>query len=280
MRALYRSADERAEILERAQGRDRLEEDLTERFRARRVSSGGGTISMRLANHPLRWATLGLALVLGAVACTTPTSTEVEMGQELTFHVPQADAAASRTFVDQTRTIADWTSARPGVDDLNVSVASSDRGGTGFVDLGLMVWGQDLDADRLVRDLRSEYPILADAVVETRDLVGKVHESMAHKLARQALSLDVSGDTADEIRANILAQLAAAGLGEGAQVDVQQGDGSTTIGVTVSTDGRQTEDIIDLVGDEVPEGVEVPVGADPTDDGDGATVVEKEEVRK
>jgi hypothetical protein len=280
LRELYGSEDEPANNLASIEHRNELERELADRYRSQRASSQRGILSMTFSAHPIRWVTLGLALTVGVAACTTPTTTEVDMGQELTFHVLQADAQASRDFLDQSKEIADWISARPEVDDLNVNISTTDENGRAYVDLGLVVWGQNLRPDALIRDLKQQYPILGAAEVDTRDLVGEVRESFAKKVARQTLKLEVSGDSADEIRAGIMAQLVAAGMDEGAEVNVQQADGLTTIGVTISGEGQETEDVIEILGDELPEGIEVPVGGDLAAEGDGPVIVEEKEIRK
>jgi Fe2+ transport system protein FeoA len=56
-----------------------------------------------------------------------------------------------------------------------------------------------------------------------------LEESFASHLRREIFDLEVEGATAEEIKAEIMAQLAERGLAEGAEVEVIQEDGLTEI---------------------------------------------------
>lgn len=259
--------------------RDRLEEELVDQFRAQRAGRTRGTMMMNM--NGMRWVTLGLALALGIAACATPTTTEVTMGERVTFTIPAngTDVAAADALFAQTSDVVEAIRTRPGVEDVSVSVNEVEGGP---VTLDLMVWGRDLDTGHMVRELTTSHAILANADVTRVPLKGEIHESFAKKLGREVLSLELDDGTAEEMRADILAQLAEQGWGEGAEVTVQRDGDQTTIGVTLEGDGMQTEQVIEFIGEGVPENIEI--GGDPAEfdaDGDGEVevrrVVEKTE---
>jgi len=106
--------------------------------------------------------------------------------------------------------------------------------------LEVMAWGQDLDGDALVAELRRQVPELQEADISFESLTGTIEESFASKLKREIFQLEVDGATEEEIRAQILEQLAAQGVAEGdAQVEVIQQDGMTEIKVQVT---KEVED--------------------------------------
>ena len=98
----------------------------------------------------------------------------------------------------------------------------------------VMAWGQDLDGDALVAELRRQVPELEDADIAFETLSGTIEESFASKMKREVFQMEVDGATEEEIRAQILAQLAEQGVAEGdAQVEVIQEDGMTEIKVEI-----------------------------------------------
>lgn len=252
--------------------RDRLEEELVAQFRAQRAGRTRGTMMNR---YGMRWVALGLVLALGIAACATPTTTEVTMGERVTFTIPADgnDWDAADALFAQTRDVVEAIRARPGVDDVSVSVNEVEGGP---VTLDLMVWGRDLEFSGLVRELAASHGVLAKADVTRTPLTGEIHESFAKKFGREVLSLELDDGTAEEMRADILAQLAEQGWGEGAEVTVQRDGGQTTIGVTLEGDGMQTEQVIEFIGEGVPESIEI--GGDPAEldaDGDGEVEVRR-----
>jgi len=101
----------------------------------------------------------------------------------------------------------------------------------------IMAWGQGLDAAALEADLRKQVPGLAGTTVDVSPLNGSVRENILSHLGHEylGLELEVSGETADEIRQQILAQMANAGVTGDAQVQVEDlPDGRRQIKVEVT----------------------------------------------
>jgi hypothetical protein len=256
----------------------RLESELVDEYRALRADDQRG-MSMFFNARVARWATLGLVLALGIVACTTPTTTEVEMGERVSFRLDLNDFQAANGIMKRVGEVADFIGAQPGVDDVSANVAISDEPGQATGELQLILWGQGLDADRVARKVIERFPTLEGAVWTHEPLVGEVRESLAKKLGREVLSLsfDVGGETEEEIRASILAQLAAEGLADGAEVRVSRDGDLTTIGISVDGPVTETQTLIDLQGDI--DRVEVPIPEE-ADQADGAERAESEKIER
>ncbi len=63
-----------------------------------------------------------------------------------------------------------------------------------------------------------------------------VTESYADRFKRDVFNLEIDGNTEEEIRAQIMAQLTEQGVAEGAVVDILMDDGQTEITITVEED--------------------------------------------
>ena len=175
-----------------------------------------------------RFAFVGLAmLVLGVGACTTSTTTELQMGQKLSIDLT-AKSEADITSIDAD--VTRFLDTVPGIDGASVSLSEDSGGGVTFE---IVAFGTGLAADQLLADLRRAVPALADADIQAEALTGSLEESIASRLRREVFQLEVDGATADEIRAEIMAQLAASGQAEGAVVDVRMSEGQTDISITV-----------------------------------------------
>jgi hypothetical protein len=239
--------------------RQRLENELAERFTATVAPRRRWTMASIMDVRTARWATVGLALALVVVACTAPTTSEVEMGRQIQMTLRALPSAhdPSLDLGGKIREMVDVLSARPEVDDVSVSMRERQEG---TVELDLLVWGTGIDEDRILSALRERFPLLEDAHVVSRELAGQLRESFAEKVGRELLHLEVSGNTEDEIRQQILSQLAASGFEGDAHVHVEHGSGLTTIGVSIQGDGVETEDVIEIIGDDLPETVELEAG--------------------
>jgi hypothetical protein len=191
-------------------------------------------------NRIARFTLAGLALCLVVVgACTTETITEVELGKRLQLGLEAGDddqsAEGQFLFIfkyispdDVTREakkLSDVLIAQPGVSDASVSI---NQQGSGEVNMDMLVWGEDLDADDLVGALQESYPALAGASVSVNDLTTTIKESFASKIGRELFHVEVSGSDPEELRRQVLEQLAAQGFTGDATVDVQtEGDRQT-----------------------------------------------------
>ena len=175
-----------------------------------------------------RFALVGVALlVLGVGACTTSTVTEVDMGKKMTIGF---SAKAEADIISIDTTLSNFLDTQPGIENVSVSINQQTGGPT---TIEVLAWGQDLDEEALAAEIRRQIPELEAADISFETLTGTLEESFASKLRREVFQLEVDGATAEEIRAQILAQLAAEGLADGAEVEVIQADGMTEIKVKV-----------------------------------------------
>lgn len=209
--------------------RARLESSLLDTYRRRYPRHRRWLMLLNPWNRAARLALAGLAVaLLGVGACSTSTTTEVEMGQKLTIGL------ADKSDVDITALGGElnrFFGAQPGVDGVSFNVQVID----GSTTLEIMAWGQDLDAAALEAALRKDVPALAGATVTTEPLSGSVRENLLSHLGHTVLGLEVKGETADEIRVQILKQMAAQGLSGDAQVQVEDlPDGRRQVKVEVT----------------------------------------------
>ena len=177
-----------------------------------------------------RFALVGLALVMLSVgACSTSTTTEVDMGKKMTIGFT---AKADIDMISVDTSLSSFLDTQPGIENVSLSISETMDGPP---ILEVMVWGQDLDGDALVAELRRQVPELQDADISFETLSGTIEESFASKLKREIFQIEVDGTTEEEIRAQILAQLAEQGVAEGdAQVEVIQQGGTTEIKVEIT----------------------------------------------
>jgi ABC-type phosphate/phosphonate transport system substrate-binding protein len=186
-------------------------------------------------NRTGKFALVALALmVLGVGACSTSTTTEVDMGKKMSIGLT-AKTDADMITIDTG--LSNFLDTQPGIENVSVSI-SEIQGGPKTIEV--MAWGRDLDEEALVAELRRQVPELADADIGVETLSGTIEESLASKMKREIFQMEVDGATEEEIRAQILAQLAEQGVAEGdAQVQVIQEDGMTEIKVEVT---KEVED--------------------------------------
>ncbi len=181
-------------------------------------------------NRAGRFALVGLALIiLGVGACSTSTTTEVDLGKKMTIGF-SAKADADMISIDTG--LSNFLASQPGIENVSVSISETVDGPK---IIEVLAWGQDLDGDDLVAELRRQVPELQDADISFETLGGTIEESLATKLKREIFQLEVDGATEEEIRVQILAQLAEQGVDEGdAVVEVQMKDGTTEIRIEVT----------------------------------------------
>lgn len=216
--------------------RGRLEADLLTAYHTRYPRHRRSLMLLNPRNRTARLALAGLAVaLLGVGACSTSTTTEVEMGQKLTITMEgltgeKADDGLRRLEDDLNRFFA----ARPEVEGVNFNLRGS-ADGTVFE---VMAWGRDVEAASLEADLRAQVPGLAATSVSVEPLNGSVRESLLAHFGHEVLGLELelSGETADEIRAQIMAQMAAAGIDGDARVVVEDTPDGRRI-ITVDVDG-------------------------------------------
>lgn len=218
--------------------RGRLETGLLAAYRDRHPRHRRYLMLLNPWNRSTRLALAGLAVaLLGVGACSTSTTTEVEMGQKLTITMAGLAGDKADDSLRQLEGELDrFFAGRPEVEGVNFNLRGTDAG-TVFE---VMAWGRDVDAAALEAGLREQVPGLAATTVDFEPLSGSVRENLLEHFGHEVLGLEMelSGETADEIRAQIMAQMAAAGIDGEAQVHVEETpDGRKTI--TVEVKGEQ-----------------------------------------
>ncbi len=180
-------------------------------------------------------ACLGV-LMLGVAACNAPTEYEVQMGQHLTLTVP--DAAKNGDLMPQLDQMVTFVEQWPDVEGVSVCVNELEGGP---VTTDLMVWGQALDGDALATAITDEFPALADAQVNIEPLAGTVEGNLGDAVGHAVFDLEVTGETAEEIREGILQQIYEQGFSGDAVVEVHEENGVQTVNVEL-TDVVEEED--------------------------------------
>jgi hypothetical protein len=210
-----------------------LETDLLNRYRQIHPRDRRWLMLLNPWNKTARLAVVGLAFMLLAVgACTTETTTEIEAGQQAHIALKMTGTATDRSagLDARLREITDFIGGRTGVEELNVSVNEwVDDTGEVTTDLGLMIWGEGLDAEALQAALLERFPELAGAEISFEPLSTTITESIFDRMSRQFFSIETDGASEEEIRAQILQQLAEQGFSGEAQVEVVEGDGTQEI---------------------------------------------------
>ncbi len=207
---------------------DELEHRLRAKFQAQHTHNRNWYQLFNPWNRTARFAMIGLAMfMLGLGACTTSTITEVEMGQRVIIDIapePLADIVAVNEEMKA------FFATRPDIDQTSTSYNTGPNGATTFY---ILVWGSNLNETQLQASLRSEITALSQAHITTEPLTGTVKETLASKFKRQVFKFEINGTTEEEIRSQILTQLAAQGNLEGTEVDVKFNNGQTEINITV-----------------------------------------------
>jgi hypothetical protein len=212
--------------------RQALEEELLHRYRQTHPRHRRWLMLLNPWNKTARFAVVGLALMLLAVgACTTETSTQIQAGQQGHIALKMSGSSADKSLeFEAQEQITDFISSQPGVEELNVSVREFiDDAGTVTADISLMIWGENLDAEALSAAIQAEFPHLDAADISFEPLSTTITESLFDRFGRQVFNIETEGSSAEEIRTQILQQLAAEGFTGDAQVEVINGDGTQEI---------------------------------------------------
>ena len=226
--------------------RDRLEEELVDRYRIQRAGRHRDVL-LGMPLRTLRRVAIGLVLVIGAVACSTPTSTDVEMGKYLVFTVPAgSDEAAVSALMGGVDAVIAEVSERAGADEVAVNLHVL---GNGTHEVRLTLWGENVDARALSLDLASRFTALRGATLAVERLHTKVQEPLFAKLSREVLEIEIYGASDEERRDAILRQLHASGYGEGSSVRVETTEGRQIYEIDLEGDGFREETVVEIVGD-------------------------------
>jgi hypothetical protein len=156
-----------------------------------------------------------LAVALIGVACEMPTSTPVEMGHRVNVQFAAADPTWLNGSLDSELRAA---LAAAGAEKIEVSVRSTDDGS---VQMDVLVWGQHVSRDEVERLIEQHVGEEHPLSVNVQALTGKVSETLGKRIGRRLFDIEVSGETAEELRAAILEQLAEQGFDGSVVVDVQ-----------------------------------------------------------
>jgi len=241
-----------------------LEADVMTRYEAL-YSHGRSWIGLlnphnRIARYAL--GSLGV-LALTGVACEMPTSTPVELGQHVTMQfapaedAPAEDAPAQVSLQIEVEVVqsGDGAEATPlrempfegrqifepelqsalaaaGADKIEFRMRRVDGRPSG---MDVFVWGQHIapgDIERLIEQYVGEERILS---YDIQPLTGTVSETLGKRIGRRLFDIEVGGETAEQLRASILAQLAEQGFDGDAVVDVQDDGGVRKITVEAGT---------------------------------------------
>ena len=177
----------------------------------------GWTMNFDPRLHPGRLAlTAAFLLLLGLGACSVPSSYDVEVGQNMAI---QFSKELNGPAPEIEAVLADL-GGLPGVEAVNVNEQISDAG----VRMDVRLMGRNIDTDLVVAELKSRHPVLADAefsiVPMEQTVEGPLYEKLGHDFFGMEFAFEVSGDTPEEIEAQIREQLAEDGYEGDAVVDV------------------------------------------------------------
>ena len=168
----------------------------------------------------------GLALlVLGIGACNIPTEYEAEVGKSFAIHIPRDTGE-----VPSTTELLAFIEKVVRADDISDSISEQV---SGEMDINLLLWGSRISRDELTNRLRAEYPAFKTALFEVSELAGSVRGSLADKIGHEVFNIEVSGDDLEEIRQQVLAQLAEQGFTGDATVELYEENGNTRIDITI-----------------------------------------------
>ncbi len=174
-----------------------------------------------------RWFVGALAGLTLAAACVMPTDYEMDFGHRIAFSVPMTNAD-----FDPER-LAHHVEANFAVDELRVmaqisrSDAEDGSPPQGDFRIALDVVGEVV-MDDVEESLLDAFPELEAAGVDVREIDGLVHGTLGGMLSHRTLGWVVDGDSAEEARERILAELAAQGIHAPRRVSVEIEDDTSS----------------------------------------------------
>ncbi len=223
--------------------RSHLEDDLLLRYRNIH-SKKKRFITMLNPHTPLaRFAVFGLAvMLLGITACSTQTTTEVEIGKQVSVsldgEISTPDGDKSIDINERIQEVMTQLENTAGIEELNVNV---EQDGEGNLTLGLMLFGDDIDGEALTAMLRDSFPEMPDAAILIEVMEGTIEESWAERLGREVFHFESDGGSDEEIRAQILQQIQEQGFEGEAEVIVNTEGGEQTIEIIMTEDEETVE---------------------------------------
>ena len=219
-----------------------LETNLLNRYRQIHPRNTRWLMLLNPWNRTARFALVGLALmVLSVGACSTETTTQIEAGQQAHIGLKMdSNVDGQKLRAEHVQAITGFVNQQPNVDQVDISVNEMlDADGQAHTSLDLMIWGQDLDPEVLTAALQEDFPLLASADIHFEPLSTSITENWFDRLGRQVFNIEVGGASEEEIRAQILQQLAEQGFTGDATVDVINEDGLQEI--TIELEEEMTE---------------------------------------
>jgi hypothetical protein len=194
-----------------------LEAKLLARQKTLYPPKKGWTMNFDPRLHPGRLAlAAAFLLLLGLGACSMPSSYDVEVGQAMAI---QFSKELSGPSPEIEAVLADLDGL-PGVEGINVN----ERIGPDGVRLDIRLVGRNIDADLVVAELQARHPVMADAEISMvpveQTVEGPLYEKLGHDLFGMEFTIEVCGDTPEEMEQYILDQLAADGFEGEADVEV------------------------------------------------------------
>lgn len=219
--------------------RQALEDDLLLRYR-KTHSQKKRWITMLNPHNPLaRFAILGLAMLLLGVGACSETTTEVEVGKQVSISLPSSGDAFDKSVDMEARIeeLVEALNSTPGVEGINVNINENITDAGIVTDLGIVLFGDSLDSEALISMINSDFPELADAEIAIENLQGTITENWAERFGREVFDIETDGGTDEEIRAQVLQQLAEQGFEGDAEVIVNTDGDEQTIEI------RMTEEV-------------------------------------
>jgi len=219
--------------------RESLAAELLPRFRSLHPRNRSWLSMFNPWNRAIRLTYIGLAmLILGVGACSTKTTTEVEVGKQLSIsfsEISLADGSPEHTTDLQQclERIHFLLGVTPGVEVFNINLRND---GSGDSILDIILFGRDLDGEELANRVRKSVPVLAEAPIAISDLGGTITESWAQRLGRQVFNIKIGDSTEEEIRVQVLQQLQEQGFSGSAEVNTVKDGNKQMIEIKVNGD--------------------------------------------
>ncbi len=218
----------------RAGAREALEQDLLLRYRKTHPKRRRWLSMLNLQTRVARFAVAGLAvLLLGVAACSTETTTEVEVGKQLRVDLAGTMADKSIDIDQRLQEVVQLFSELGDVEDVSVNI---EQDGEGNITLNMMLVGEGLESELLSRMIRDAFPEIPDANVFVEAVEGTITESWAERFGREVFHLEMEGSSPEEIRAQVLQQLADQGFDGDAEVIVSEDGDQQMIEIRLTED--------------------------------------------
>jgi len=216
--------------------RESLENDLMLRYRKIHSQKKRLITMLNPQTRFARFAVIGLAmLLLGVGACSTETTTDVEIGKQVSVRLDgQLTTPNGEKTIDINERIQEVVkqfSSADGVEEVNVNI---EQDGEGNLALSIMLFGDDIDSETLTAMLRDSFPEMPDAEVLVEVLEGTIEESWAERFGREVFNFESDGGSDEEVRAQVLHQIYEQGFEGDAEVNVTTEGGEQTIEIIMT----------------------------------------------